>query len=181
MKWIEEQEYLLSIDTQLEPEPLLQILCCFIYLDHEKNIVDSNKVIIPIENKGLKKDTISSLIRDNEKEHSLIGLCKFHIPISHDDLETFTFEDSFQDFFKEYSRVEDIPFPDTLPVLHSASYMCFLFKSNYKPPPPKPDLPKSILKLKPTQDNTHKQKKTVRFFTKNGKIRPSFQKTVKKR
>ena len=47
MNWIEEQEYLLSIDTQLEPEPLSEIQCCFLYLDHEKNIVRGKDRKIP--------------------------------------------------------------------------------------------------------------------------------------
>ena len=63
MNWIEEQEYLLSIDTQLEPEPLSEIQCCFLYLDHEKNIVESTKTIVPLEDKGLKKNIIDGLIQ----------------------------------------------------------------------------------------------------------------------
>ena len=46
MNWIEEQEYLLSIDTQLEPEPLSDIQCRFIYLDHQKNIVENYQLLI---------------------------------------------------------------------------------------------------------------------------------------
>ena len=186
MNWIEEQEYLLSIDTQLEPEPLSEIQCCFLYLDHEKNIVGSTKTMVPLEDKGLKKKIIDGLIQENQKDHSLIGLCQFHIPIIHDDLETFLCEkddipDVVTEYFHEYSRVETILFPDTLRVLHSSSYVCFLFKSNYIPLPPKPEPPKSILKLKPLGErtDTHTHKKTVRFFTKNGAIKPSFQKTMK--
>lgn len=197
MNWIEEQEYLLSIDTQLEPEPLSDIQCRFIYLDHQKNIVESNNIIVPLQNKGLQKDVLSSLIHQNKQQHSLIGLCQFHIPISHHELETFMDEynqdisGSYQNYFQEYSCVETMLFPDTLRILHSSSYVCFLFKSNYIPPPSYPQPPKSILKIKlkpnavgtelPYHSNLSKQKKTVRFFTKNGAIKPSFQKTMKKR
>lgn len=185
MNWIEEQEYLLSINTQLEPEPLSEVQCHFLYLDHEKNIVESENRMVPLEEKGLKKEKLSSLIREHQKEHSLIGLCQFHISISHNDLETFSDTDAFEEYFNDYSRVETIHFPDTLRILHSSSYVCFLFKTNYIPPPPKPEAPKSILKLKPNPSEggagLGKHKKTVRFFTKNGAIRPSFQKTMKKR
>lgn len=184
MNWIEEQEYLLSINTQLEPEPLSEVLCHFLYLDHEKKIVESKKITVLLEDKCLKKEKINEVVQENQKEHSLIGLCQFHISISHNELETFLCDDSdTSEHFHEYSRVETILFPDTLRVLHSSSYVCFLFKSNYIPPPPKPELPKSILKLKSLEqkDNHRKQKKTVRFFTKNGAIQPSFQKTMKKR
>lgn len=184
MNWIEEQEYLLSITTQLEPEPLSEIQCCFLYLDHEKNIVESKKIMVPLEDKGLQKEKITTLLREHENDHSLIGLCQFHIPLSHGSLETFLCNDNdTSEYFHEYSRIETIRFPDTLRILHSSSYVCFLLKNNYIPPPPKPELPKSILKLKSFEqkDNHRKQKKTVRFFTKNGVIQPSFQKTMKKR
>jgi hypothetical protein len=183
MNWIEEQEYLLSINTQLEPEPLSEVQCHFLYLDHEKNIVESKNIMVPLEEKGLKKQKLSSLIHEHQKEHSLIGLCQFHISISHNDLETFSDTDAFEEYFNDYSRVETMHFPDTLRILHSSSYVCFLFKTNYIPPPPKPEPPKSILKLKPKSADVGvgTQKKTVRFFTKNGAIRPSFQKTMKKR
>ena len=65
MNWIEEQEYLLSIDTQLEPEPLSEVRCHFLYLDHEKNIVESKNIMVPLEEKVSKRKNYLHLFMNN--------------------------------------------------------------------------------------------------------------------
>lgn len=187
MGWIEDEEYLLSINSKVTKEPLSTLQCCILYLDHEKNIIESKIDRVPLDNEGiLTKDTINNVINECHDNFSLIGMCSFHISLDHDGVDFFLKDKmSSERYFHEYLRIEPISFPPSLRIFHSSSYFLLIFKSN--------NIPKQstiishemrpILKLKAnndTSENTNgKRKKTVRFLTKNKDIEKPFRRTMK--
>lgn len=130
------------------------------YIDNDE-LENYKKYQIKINNNNLTKKELTTIILNNNsyysKKYDLIGIYKYCFNLNGDNLKDFCLNQQNYDFLEKYTKIQSIPFDQTIDVFQSNNSVILIFK--YKAGKESSSKPTSEDK-KTSKNKTHKQ---VRF------------------
>lgn len=115
--------------NSLYPEKIKKISILFLYIKNN-DIIDSNNILIPIENGLLPKKKLITILLNNKKEKFKIhSILKYNIHIDSSDIENFIHDSSSYNFLYNINYLNDISFKDSIKMFHDLNQLIVVFEN----------------------------------------------------
>jgi len=124
----------------LRREPVSSIEMYFIYIDSNlsiEKIVCENEAVILLENgkHGIHKNRLLEFIQQkrfvNEKKYKLLNFFHFHVPLEHEQLNSFIKNTTLEcpEFMKSPSYLSDLIIENSMPIFQDVNSLFFFLKA----------------------------------------------------
>lgn len=167
--WISNQERLLELQTDCDPEPMKTILCHFIFVDTNQYIQkiakEKAKISYNIDKDQhlVSKDQLLDMIQRQKiamqnSKYIYKHACMFNVDLDPEDVQPFVDEDDEDnnEFFENISLMDDIVIDPSIFVFHQVNSLYFFFEEKVEPIEELKDVTKlkPILKIHPPVGET---------------------------
>mgnify|MGYP001102967454 CR=1 FL=1 len=102
-----------------------------IYIDNDNNIIQTNKKYLYLKNNSITKNELIQLIKQNNNSSDTIKLYRYftyNFNVDYHELNKYLERDNTEVFLKEYNKLEDIYWTDTIHIFNELNSLCFIFK-----------------------------------------------------
>jgi hypothetical protein len=102
-----------------------------IYIDNDNDIIQTNKKFLYLKNNSVTKNELIQLIKQNNSAPDIFKLYRYftyNFNVDYDELNKYLENDNTEVFIKEYNKLDDIYWSDTIHIFNELNSLCFIFK-----------------------------------------------------